>query len=325
MSKKFLTSLKLVNLPEDPLTGSEGEIYFNTTSFQTRIYADGNWKYLSESAEELLIEVKNTTGTTLNKGTPVYITGTTGAANILTVGIANAASASTMPAVGLVTSNLDNEEEGFAQIGGFLRLLNTATIDGQTPTANQTVYVKAGGGLTLTKPTGTALIQNIAKVGRVHSNTGSLIVSSIMRTNDIPNIPENKFWLGNSQGVPVAVDFATEVNRAASATYLTESSISEIYLTKASASTTYQSLAVGAIANIDPNFPEHRPGLLYFNRNDFNFYISYADNWLPIGSFSAPENIILNGGNAETSTFEAIFDGGNSSSIFESVISGGFA
>ena len=229
MSKKFLTSLKLVNLASDPVTGTEGEIYFNTTSFKTRIYADGNWKYLSESAEELLIEVKNTTGSTLNKGTPVYITGTTGAANILTVGIANAASASTMPAVGLVTFNLDNDEEGFAQIGGFLRQLNTATIDGQTPIANQTVYVKSGGGLTLTKPTGTALIQNIAKVGRVHSNTGSLIVSSIMRTNDIPNIPQNKFWLGNSQGVPTAVDFTTEVNRSASVTYLTIANAAATY------------------------------------------------------------------------------------------------
>lgn len=325
MSKKFLTSLKLVNLPEDPLTGSEGEIYFNTTSFQTRIYADGNWKYLSESSEEVQLQVKNTTASTILKGTPVYITGTTGSDTILKIAPANANSASAMPTVGLATSNLSPEEEGFVIISGFLRGLNTATIDGQTPISNQTVYVKVGGGLTLTKPTGTALIQNIAKVGRVHSNTGSLIVSSIMRTNDIPNIPENKFWLGNSQGVPVAVDFATEVNRAASATYLTESSISEIYLTKASASTTYQSLIVGAIANIDPDFPNHKPGLLYFNRNDFNFYISYADNWLPIGSFSAPENIILNGGNAETSTFEAIFDGGNSSSIFESVISGGFA
>lgn len=248
MAKKFLTGLRLVNLTSDPATGVEGELYFNTTNNQVRMYADGDWKYLSESAEEVQLQVKNTTGNTINKGTPVYITGTTGADTILTIGVANASSASTMPAVGLVTSNLNNEAEGFVQVGGFLRLLNTATIDGQTPVSNQTVYVKPGGGLTLTKPTGTNLIQNIAKVGRVNSNTGSLIVSSIMRTNDIPNIPENKFWLGNSSGVPTAVDFSTEVNRSASTTYLTI----------ASASATYQPLGGGG-GGIDFSFSTASP------------------------------------------------------------------
>ena len=231
MSKRFLTGLRLVNLSEDPVSGVEGELYFNTTSFQVRMYADGDWKYASESSEEVQLQVKNITGSTINKGTPVYITGTSGADTILTIGLANASSASTMPAVGLITSNLNNDEEGFAVISGFLRGLNTATIDGQTPVANQTVYVKSGGGLTLTKPTGTNLIQNIAKVGGVDSNTGSLIVSSIMRTNDIPNIASGHFWLGNASAVPVASNFTTEVNRSASATYLTIASASATYAT----------------------------------------------------------------------------------------------
>ena len=222
MAKKFLTGIRLLNLIEDPATGVEGEVYFNTTTFATRIYADGGWKYLSESAEELLIQIKNTTGSTINKGTPVYITGSVGGSTVLTVGLADASSASAMPAVGLVRSNLLNDTEGFAQVGGFFRQFTTSPIDGQTPSPNSTVYVKAGGGLTLTKPTGTNLIQNIAKVARVHESAGSLIVSSIMRTNDIPNIPQNKFWLGNSSGVPTAVDFSTEVNRSASATYATQ-------------------------------------------------------------------------------------------------------
>lgn len=235
MSRKFLTGLRLANLSEDPVSGVEGELYFNTTSFQVRMYADGDWKYASESSEEVQLQVKNITGSTINKGTPVYITGTTGADTILTIGLANASSASTMPAVGLITSNLNNDEEGFAVISGFLRGLNTATIDGQTPVANQTVYVKSGGGLTLTKPTGTNLIQNIAKVGRVDSNTGSLIVSSIMRTNDIPNIASGHFWLGNASAVPVASNFTTEVNRSASATYLTIASASATYATTSAA------------------------------------------------------------------------------------------
>ena len=87
----------------------------------------------------------------------------------------------------------------------------------------------------------------------------------------------------------------------------------------------WKELPFNAIADTNASFPPHKPGLLYFNRSDFNFYISYADNWLPIGSFTTPENIILNGGTAETSTFEATFDGGNAFNEFESFISSGFA
>jgi len=46
MAKKFLTGLRLLNLTSDPAAGSEGELYFNTTSYQVRAYADGGWKPL---------------------------------------------------------------------------------------------------------------------------------------------------------------------------------------------------------------------------------------------------------------------------------------
>ena len=53
---------------------------------------------------------------------------------------------------------------------------------------NDTIYVKAGGGLTLSRPGGTNLVQNVGKVGKVSGgNAGSIIVSSILRTNDVPS------------------------------------------------------------------------------------------------------------------------------------------
>ena len=61
-----------------------------------------------------------------------------------------------------------------------------------------------------TKPTGTNLIQNIAKVARSASgNSGSLLVSSILRTNDVPNITNDYFWLGNSSGVATPTEFTS--------------------------------------------------------------------------------------------------------------------
>jgi len=46
MAKKFLTGLTLVNLDSDPLTGSEGELYFNTSASVAKIYKAGSWTEL---------------------------------------------------------------------------------------------------------------------------------------------------------------------------------------------------------------------------------------------------------------------------------------
>jgi hypothetical protein len=46
MAKKFLSSLKIVNLPSDPISGSEGEIYFNTSASVAKIYQAGAWSVL---------------------------------------------------------------------------------------------------------------------------------------------------------------------------------------------------------------------------------------------------------------------------------------
>jgi hypothetical protein len=52
MSKKFLTPLGLVGLASDPATGSEGQLYFNTTDDVVRVYANGAWTELSGAGGE---------------------------------------------------------------------------------------------------------------------------------------------------------------------------------------------------------------------------------------------------------------------------------
>jgi ABC-type thiamine transport system substrate-binding protein len=47
MAKKFLTPIGLVSLPSDPATGSEGQLYFNTTTDVVKIYSNGVWSELS--------------------------------------------------------------------------------------------------------------------------------------------------------------------------------------------------------------------------------------------------------------------------------------
>ena len=153
----------------------------------------------SGSSEKVVIYAKNTHTASIAKGTPVYITGTVGATDTVQIAPADASNSAKMPAVGLLDETLAVNDFGYVITGGFMDNITTDPIDGGTPSSNDTVYVKSGGGLTLTKPTGSQLIQNIAKVGKVSGgNSGSLIVSSILRTNDVPNLTTGKIWVGSS-------------------------------------------------------------------------------------------------------------------------------
>ena len=43
MAKRFLTPIGIVNLASDPVSGSEGEIYYNSTDDILKIYVSGSW------------------------------------------------------------------------------------------------------------------------------------------------------------------------------------------------------------------------------------------------------------------------------------------
>jgi hypothetical protein len=158
---------------------------------------------IATAAEVVEVPVKNLQGSALIKGDPVYISGSVGASGRLEVQLADASNAAKMPALGLLKQDLGINEEGSVVVTGKLRNLITSPIDGQTPLANDVIYVKpgskAGAALTLTKPTGSNLIQNMGKVGRVStSNDGTFVVSSILRTNDVPNLTTGRIWVGSA-------------------------------------------------------------------------------------------------------------------------------
>ena len=154
-------------------------------------------RFFGHHVGEQQVEVKNTSGVTIPNGYPVYITGTVGATSVLEVAAADASNSGKMPAVGLTTQEL------IANATGYVTIMGTVTqVDTSTYAVGNTVYVAPGGGLTVTKPTGSNLIQNIGKVGRVNSNNGEIVVTGPGRTNDVPNtIPSNATWNGQTIGV----------------------------------------------------------------------------------------------------------------------------
>ncbi len=158
----------------------------------------------SGTSRTVSILVKNISsadgGVNLSKGDPVYVYGSVGASERLYVDLADAGDSSKMPCVALLDQDLSPNGEGTATVTGKLKNLITSPIDGATPTENDTIYVKSGGGLTLTKPTGSSnLIQNVGQVGRVStSSDGNIVVSAILRSNDVPNLTTGKIWVGSA-------------------------------------------------------------------------------------------------------------------------------
>ena len=143
-----------------------------------------------EIAGPVYIHVKNTSGSTILNGTPVYITGTVGSTQVAEIAPADASNAAKMPAIGLTDGDMIDNATGHVVILGAL--------DGQDTSGTwqlgDHVYVASGGGRTRTKPSGTSdIIQCVGHVGRLNANTGEIIVNagSIATTPNTISIPGN--------------------------------------------------------------------------------------------------------------------------------------
>jgi hypothetical protein len=184
-----------------------GSVVINQLTYPTADFADGQYGvevptlaannvFSMEIPKTIYEYVKNDSGVTLLKGTPVHSTGTVGF-NTLVIA-ASASNASTMPATYILAQDLDDEEEGLGIAIGAIQGVDTTGL-----IAGDAVYVGTNGGFTQTKPTGSNLIQNLGIVTKVGVNGGGVVLGA-GRSNDVPNIQEGYFWVGNSGSVATA-------------------------------------------------------------------------------------------------------------------------
>ena len=153
----------------------------------------------ADTAEKVHFPIRNDEGATIAAGTPLYSRGEIGGSERILVGIADASDPAKMPAIGIAETELTTNgasKDGFSIMTG---TYNTNLSGFTGLEENDVLYVDAGGGLTQDKPTGTNLIQNVGVVLKTNGTIcQGLKVSCIGRTNDVPNLPDGKFFIGSA-------------------------------------------------------------------------------------------------------------------------------
>ena len=170
-------------------SSSHAEQADNATSASHAVFA--------EDSDDLILNVKNTSGADIGKGLAVHATGVTG--ENVNIELADASNPSNMPSIGITRDIITNNASGVIVISGKIIGLDTSGL-----VAGEQIYVSGAGVLTTTKPTGSNLIQNMGVCGKVNASEGEIIVQGSGRTNDLPNITDGYGWFGNTDGVPTA-------------------------------------------------------------------------------------------------------------------------
>lgn len=157
-------------------------------------------------------EIRNESGGVMTRGDAIYVSGFSVGQSLPLGSFADNDAGATMPSVAILdqTSLSNNANGDFVEVGTVTGMDTSAWAVGDD------IYISGvgttGNTLTNVKPTGTALIQKIGIVLRSHATLGVLEVFGAGRSNDVPNIPNNEFWLGNGSGVATATNFDTEVS-----------------------------------------------------------------------------------------------------------------
>lgn len=185
----------------DSLNGLSGSLTLATADSDTLSITETDSSTITLEAlpqRRITATVKNVSGGTLTKGTPVHATASASppAGNVSEVVAAEAQSKFLMPATYVLNEDLDDGDEGQGVLIGFVNGLDTSTF-----TEGDVVYVAQNGGYTTTKPVGTNFIQNIGVVQKVDATNGSIEVIGAGRVNDVPNMGTGgRIFFSNADG-----------------------------------------------------------------------------------------------------------------------------
>lgn len=150
---------------------AEGRVFYDNVEHTLAYYNDATGVTVN-IGQEMLVRVRNNTGSTLTDGQVVYINGATGSRP--TVALAKAdAEATSMGTLGIVTNAILNNADGYITVGGLVHDLNTLAYAEGT-----LLYLSAAtaGAFTGTAPVAPNHAVRLGYVTRQHSTQGVVFV-----------------------------------------------------------------------------------------------------------------------------------------------------
>lgn len=186
---KIVTSLKLKNTPlPDPFVAakidytpgaapahSEGRTFYDSGSHSLSYYNDEADVTLN-IGREMMIRVKNETGSPIGNGELVYIDGSESVEDIPTIDLAQADAAATSKVLGMATHSIEDGTFGYVTTAGIVHDLNTATFtDGDTLWLSPTV----AGGYTITEPFNPNKKVIIGCIAKADASVGKIFIQQI--------------------------------------------------------------------------------------------------------------------------------------------------
>tara|TARA_R110001592_G_scaffold87827_7_gene259159 strand:+ start:6616 stop:8136 length:1521 start_codon:yes stop_codon:yes gene_type:complete len=239
---KYYTGSTWVSITNAGDAGSDTQVIFNNSG---SLSGDANFTFDATNDVLSVTEVEGRldgpvvfearSSGALSKGDVVYVSSVSG--DFPVVSKAQANSASTMPACGIVNNFTSGADESVSIISlGTLSGVDTAT---QGYSLGDALYVSptTAGALTTTRPTGESnFVQSFAHVQKVNASSGQIKVGP-MGTNNIPNLNSGNIFVGNGSNQAVTDAFTDVLNTeagissAATSTALTIDSSGDTSLT----------------------------------------------------------------------------------------------
>ena len=185
----------------DSLTSTSGSGFTTgSTEFEelTLERVDGSTQLFDLAPRRVRETIINKDSVTIQKGMPVYVSGSTG--NASHVYLADASNPNRMPATYVADQTLNSDEEGRGLLTGFITGVDTRQFE-----PGDEVWVSPAGGYQNTRPTGSNIL--VQKLGNVidSAENGSGVIFGAGRSNDVPNIQEGYLWVGNSDDIATPI------------------------------------------------------------------------------------------------------------------------
>jgi len=199
LTNKTLTN-PIITATTNP-TYSEGTIFYNSTDKCLSVYDDIPNTSI-EVGQEMVVRARNNTGSTINNGQVVYISGALG--QNPTIALAKADAEATSLTIGVATHSIANNTIGKITTGGIVKDLNlSAFSDGDALFLSQTT----AGSLTNVAPSSPNFVVPVGIVAHSHVTQGKLHVRTDMPIASNTVISNSNRVAPTSNAVKVNLDY----------------------------------------------------------------------------------------------------------------------